>query len=451
MKINGANLRVYLDNVSTNEAIAYATECNLSIDVSMQEATDKSNQGFRDLLAGITTWSVDTSMLCTFDQGNINADELTRRQLNKERVFIKIDTVGTQGNTFYYWGQALIANLSITSTNEDVVTMTMTLEGYRTLRQIVRTNFLSTGLNINDIGYSGNNIFTANVSGSRLRKYEFKSATALKTASLTPSLISAEGNKVAYVFQTGGSLYKVAIYNTDNAEDTNVFDSTYSFYNLAEFPLKAVKLSGDFVMFVDVNNDIHCYQKGNTSRIIKIDVGTKVHISSDTYGFYNVSSGTAVNVQLFKNIRKGINSPISINFGSPFTDGPYTAAQNATYYLGISKSATNVHSLLFINKISLNKYTVVLGFDTTTTNDFKILVDENDDIIVYGYNSSAGILENQCNKYNGRDRSLKGEYTSVVSQAQGKMIKAVNCSDGLIAFADTSGPDVFIEFLNNVL
>jgi predicted secreted protein len=434
MKINGTNLRVYLDNASTNEAIAYATECNLSIDVSMQEATDKSNQGFRDLLAGVTSWSVDTSMLCTFDQGNINADELTRRQLNKERVFIKIDTVGTQGNTFYYWGQALIANLSITSTNEDVVTMTMTLEGYRSLRQIIRGDFFSVVLDYYRADYSDNKITLLMSDDDTIEIYSlYGSLLGSFFTGTSTQLISHQGDNIAFTRNNGSSI-DVNYYNLSTNENKLIFN------NAAVTAIADIKLIGSHVLFIDTsNNRIYWVNKDDT---ISTPIGTtgKTYAGKDNKGFYFADADDFY-FYSYSDILN--NSTTFTKFINAFTGGLttfYQALQNSTYYVALSNEA-GVYHLLWKNKITNVLYDVTL---TTPTVAYKLLKDDNEDIIVY---SPVVAATNKITKYNGLTRQRKGD---LFTQDDFPHYTMVNCNDGILLAIGNLG-QTNVQIINNVL
>lgn len=439
MKINGTNFQVYLDRAGSMETVAFATECTLAIETEAITATDKGDLGFQDILAGVTSWSVDTANLCSFNVGVNNANQLSRRQLSKEFVYVKIDSVdANQGNDFYYWGKALITSLSLTAANEDVMTFSVTMEGKGTLRQVARLNSID-ALAVTDITYSNNKLYASSSIDELIESYDFNGTVKTNTSTLTdtPLLISAIGDKVA-VYSDTLTDPNLKIVNTK----TNI---EQEIANTLLVPIVDIKYVGSYVYAVresGVSGGILIRPLSGGS---SVSVGiTSVYLSLDNKGLFYQFSVNGFRFYNYEDLKQSLTTNTEITV-SGLTGVLYYATQNHYYWITLSRDGVNTY-IQFTEKNTLTVYETLLSSDDTATNDFKILLDENEDVIVYGHNVSASV--NYIEKFDGKNRKSKGEITTANNI---QYLKGVNCGDGLLAFADTSGLETSIEIVNNIL
>lgn len=119
-KINGTDLRIYVGS----ELIGNATECSLSLEVDLPDASDKDSEGWAENIGGQKSWSMSSSAFINYapDGTNLSIDDLMDSLLARTDVSIefKVLTGDPQASgSSIYSGSAKIASMSLTSPNED--------------------------------------------------------------------------------------------------------------------------------------------------------------------------------------------------------------------------------------------------------------------------------------------------------------------------------------------
>ncbi len=124
--INGTALGLY---VSTN-LVAISTTCSLSQKMEIRDTTNKDSGGFKSGLKGVKSWSIECSALVAFDE-TYNAAWLQGLYTTGAEVAVKIAT--TNGDDYYYTGNAIISSLKVDAPMEQNATFSATFNGSGTL------------------------------------------------------------------------------------------------------------------------------------------------------------------------------------------------------------------------------------------------------------------------------------------------------------------------------
>ena len=123
--INGTNLRLYL----SGNAVAYATNCTISMSRELRETLHKDNpgSGMREIEVGRGQFTVTVEALYNEDGTNNKPVDLVGFFNNKTRLTCKIDTT-VSGDTRYEFFAFLTA-MEINAPVEENSSYSATLEG----------------------------------------------------------------------------------------------------------------------------------------------------------------------------------------------------------------------------------------------------------------------------------------------------------------------------------
>ena len=140
--LNGTELKVY--SSGTNNLVAFAQNCTLTVNQSIREITNKESAGFKESLEGLRDFSIDVDGAYAWTDGTGSAltngadDVLETNVLNARQkvTFIFGDTTTTSDVS--YSGSGFITSMSFTGGTEDTATYSMTIEGTGLLTQAVQ-------------------------------------------------------------------------------------------------------------------------------------------------------------------------------------------------------------------------------------------------------------------------------------------------------------------------
>lgn len=121
-KKNGRTLVIKIDGVP----VAAEQDCELTFSREMIDVTSKDSNSNRELIVGLKSWSVSCNALVDF-LATHGAHTFSNAVNNGTLVTVLL-TDGVSGQT-EFTGSAYPAEFSISSTNEDAVTWSGTLEG----------------------------------------------------------------------------------------------------------------------------------------------------------------------------------------------------------------------------------------------------------------------------------------------------------------------------------
>ena len=134
--INGT-LAVLKTGTSHSDATAFAfgTSASISLSMDTRDISNKSSQGWRELLEAQKSWSASLEGLYAFNDSSSSAvknyehlyDKLTART----PVYLELST-GITGDTYYH-GQVYLTSLEKSAPMEDNMTFSATFEGTSTL------------------------------------------------------------------------------------------------------------------------------------------------------------------------------------------------------------------------------------------------------------------------------------------------------------------------------
>ena len=120
--INGTDLCIY----DTTHKIAYSQSCKLSLQMDLRDTTNKDTAGWKTVLPGLQSWTMETSGLVTFSI-NYNYGYLMALVLNKTLVTLNFKTANA--GDFYYSGTGYLQNISVDSANQANVTYSASFVG----------------------------------------------------------------------------------------------------------------------------------------------------------------------------------------------------------------------------------------------------------------------------------------------------------------------------------
>jgi predicted secreted protein len=140
--LNGTELKVY--SSGTNNLVAFAQNCTLTVNQSIREITNKESAGFKESLEGLRDFTIDVDGAYAWTDGTGSAltngadDVLETNVLNARQkvTFIFGDTTTTSDVS--YSGSGFITSMSFTGGTEDTATYSMTIEGTGVLDQGVQ-------------------------------------------------------------------------------------------------------------------------------------------------------------------------------------------------------------------------------------------------------------------------------------------------------------------------
>ena len=126
MKRNGTDCLVYVDVSSTPTAIAGSTENTLTVNGEVIDVTTKDSQGWRDLMAGLASWSISGAGKFD-DAAAFGYSDLLALLVAKAPVTIRMSF--EESGVPYWTGEAIITSLELAAPLEDAVTFSYTFEG----------------------------------------------------------------------------------------------------------------------------------------------------------------------------------------------------------------------------------------------------------------------------------------------------------------------------------
>jgi len=120
--INGTDLCIY----AAGTKIAYSQSCKLSLQLDMRDTTTKDSSGWKTILPGLQSWTMETNGLVTFDTAH-NYAYLMNLVLNKTSIALLFKTANVDDFTF--GGNAYLQNVSIDSPNQANATFACSFVG----------------------------------------------------------------------------------------------------------------------------------------------------------------------------------------------------------------------------------------------------------------------------------------------------------------------------------
>lgn len=122
--INGTDLCIYVG--STPVKIAYSQTAKLSLNMDMRDTTNKDTSGWKTVLPGLQSWTMETNGLVALDTA-YNLAYLMNLVLNKTSVAVKFKTANA--SDFYFSGTAYLTSVSVESSNQANVTYSVSFVG----------------------------------------------------------------------------------------------------------------------------------------------------------------------------------------------------------------------------------------------------------------------------------------------------------------------------------
>jgi TP901-1 family phage major tail protein len=120
--VNATNLVILNNSVQVDDL----TNCTLTVNMEVRDATTKSSSGYRDTLEGVRSWS--GSGECLVDTAATEGyTQLYDDIIARTAVTVKF-TTGASGNTFWS-GSAYLTNWELSGGVEDNVTLSYAFEG----------------------------------------------------------------------------------------------------------------------------------------------------------------------------------------------------------------------------------------------------------------------------------------------------------------------------------
>lgn len=120
-------------SVPVYTALGSDQSCTLNCTASMIDRADKSDAGWPNNIMGKREWNVSANGIHV--ETDAAFDALRASWMNQETILIKVKTIN--GNQFT--GDAGVTNLSYTAPTNDVVKLTMTLNGASALVEATAT------------------------------------------------------------------------------------------------------------------------------------------------------------------------------------------------------------------------------------------------------------------------------------------------------------------------
>lgn len=130
--VNGTKMLVYVGGV----AVSHSTNFTLNLSMETRDATTKDSEGWRDILEGLRSWSIDGEAMFAFD-GTKTFDDFFALYNGRTAATVKFSTE-VSGDK-YYTGSGYLSNLSQTAGVEESITYSFTFEGTGTLTEGTQT------------------------------------------------------------------------------------------------------------------------------------------------------------------------------------------------------------------------------------------------------------------------------------------------------------------------
>lgn len=121
-KINGTNFLVYADSV----AIASSKSCTINYNANMIDVTTKDSAGAKEVLPGLTDWSIDVDGLHD-PSGQFSLEDIYDAIYQSLELTVKFAT--TESGALYFEGQAYVNKMTLAAPMEDATTLSMSFSG----------------------------------------------------------------------------------------------------------------------------------------------------------------------------------------------------------------------------------------------------------------------------------------------------------------------------------
>jgi predicted secreted protein len=125
---NSTLTKIYIAGV----AVANSTNVNLSSTTAMIDITNKDSGGWRELLAGLSEWSMSGDFIVDFADSK-GPDDLYTAKEAKTSVTVKY--MNNTSGEVYYQGSAFISSLTLNAGTEGEPNGSFELQGTSTLSQ----------------------------------------------------------------------------------------------------------------------------------------------------------------------------------------------------------------------------------------------------------------------------------------------------------------------------
>ena len=132
--INGTELIVSYGTAGSEVALAFSTSASLSFGMDTRDISNKSSDGWRELLEAQRNWSVSTEGLMAFNTSAgaavVGFDDLFTEIVARTSFSVVLKTQTTPVTNDYYWsGVCYLTSLELTAPLEDNSTWTASFEG----------------------------------------------------------------------------------------------------------------------------------------------------------------------------------------------------------------------------------------------------------------------------------------------------------------------------------
>lgn len=119
--INGTNILVYTGGT----AITHSTSASISFSMETRDASTKDSQGYREILEGQRSFSIECEGMTAFDAAN-GFEELIQAWVARTVLTVKWATANADDN--HYQGTGYCTSVSVDSGVEDSSTFSATFE-----------------------------------------------------------------------------------------------------------------------------------------------------------------------------------------------------------------------------------------------------------------------------------------------------------------------------------
>ena len=121
-KVNGTNFLVYADGV----AIAASKTCTLNYNANMIDVTTKDSAGAKEVIPGLTDWSIDVDGLHD-PSGQFSLEDVYDAIYQGLKLTVKFST--TEAGSLYFEGDAYVNKGTLAAPMEDATTLSISFVG----------------------------------------------------------------------------------------------------------------------------------------------------------------------------------------------------------------------------------------------------------------------------------------------------------------------------------
>ena len=121
-KKNGTSLLLY----TGSDAIAASKSHSLSVNSESIDVTTKDSAGWKDILPGLKSWTVDCEGLVAFDN-SFNYEYLLDALRNRTKLSIKLETTVVGDERLK--GDVYVTSVELSAPQEDAISFTASFEG----------------------------------------------------------------------------------------------------------------------------------------------------------------------------------------------------------------------------------------------------------------------------------------------------------------------------------